>query len=101
MTLSELKRDATNYTWELYYFSFDGGETQAAHYAKNKTRKVVSGSSKSITFEDGGELEWPKASQCSFDEYLYNNSDIIFSIEVDNRTDSPTMLSYHLRPIGE
>ena len=76
MTLSKLKRTATNYTWELYYFSFDGGETQAAHYAKNKPRKVASEVSKSITFEDGGEFIWPKASQCSFDEYLYNNSDL-------------------------
>lgn len=97
--LTQLKKQATNYTWELYSRSFDGGKTQSSQrHGIGKVRNVLRVSSTDFIFEnpEGEEsyLSFPKAKECTFESYLYNDTDTIFTINLGK-----TQVKYHLRPI--
>lgn len=93
--LSELKKDAKNYTWELYKFINPETEQNIPHKYLNVPRKIEKLQSNSLMFEGGSWLYFPKSKDISFEKYLYNDNDVIVTIKEDKFP----IMSYHLRKI--
>lgn len=98
-SLSQLKREAANYTWQLYSFSFDGGKTESNHKFRDMVRTISSVDSQQFWFNTPGHgitsMTFGKASNWSFEKYLYNDIDQIVIVNVPNGP----LMRYHLRPI--
>ena len=98
--LAQLKKEALNYSWELYCFNSSGIPTEKnnPHNFLNITRKVEKIQTNGLYFEGGSWLDFPKASQCTFSKYLNNNVDTILTIKA-GCDKYPLFLSYHLRRV--
>lgn len=105
-TVAELKREAKNYTWELYYNSFMNKVDPFSLPDRIKGERVIAKvQTNSIAFKmpDGREswLDWPKASQIRFDHAQDNNEDTILNVQVDENGLTLGELRYRLRPIKQ
>ena len=98
-SLAQLKREAANYTWQLYSYSHDNGKTEKPRTFKGLIRTVDNVTSKDLYLStpSGASSSMPfgKAENWKFEKYLHNNTDIIVSIQVP---ETPVVVRYHLRP---
>lgn len=111
-TLADLKREAKNYTWEMYYNSLFGGYLQPKHKFYGLQRRVNKIQSNSLAFEYKESksglswLDWPKASELSItnkicvggQEKIAGHGEYIVSITPEDEKECT--LYYHLRPIN-
>ena len=99
-SLAQLKRDAANYTWQLYSFSPDNGKTQKPGPFQGLVRTVDKVTSEAVylSLPSGGSASKPfgKAAYYKFEKYLYNDTDTIVVVQVPG---VPVISRYHLRPI--
>ena len=97
LSYAQLKKNANEYTWQLYMYNLLGIPTDKnmPHKFLNINRNVEHMQSNAIRFEEGSWLYWPKASAVTLTKYLYNDTDIVMTIR---EKDCP-VLSYHLRKI--
>jgi len=99
-TLAQLKREAANYTWQLYSYSHDNGKTEKAHPFKDFVRTVDKVASKEIYLStpsgNSSSMPFGKAANWKFEKYLYNDTDVIVVVQVP---ESSVVMRYHLRPV--
>lgn len=107
-TLADLKRNATKYSWEMYFNSWAGGYLKQGHKLYGLRRKVVMADTVKMGFESPtgvSYLEWPKASELSItdkvcvggQEKQSGHGEYIVSIEP--KEVNRCKIFYHLRPI--
>lgn len=75
MTLTELKRTASNYVWTITAHPY-------GHKLFGVPREVKHVQSNGIQFIDGFWLYWPKASEASF---FMSSGDLCFSIDLEGK----------------
>ena len=110
-TLSDLKREANNYTWEMYYNSWFGGYLQPGHKFYGKQRKVLKVQSNSLCFEIEGQktgswLDWPKARELTITDKVFAGGQEKtaghgeYIICINPADERECTIYYHLRPVS-
>lgn len=110
-TLADLKRNAINYTWEMYYNSGFGGYLKPGDKFYGLRRKVLKVQSNSLSLQSPLDinkpswLEWPKATELTItdkisaggQEKIAGHNEFIVLIEpIDPKG---CAIFYHLRPV--
>lgn len=85
MTLSELKKEASNYVWTLSAHPF-------GHKSLGKPRNVIKQQTNAIMFADNSWLYWPKANECCF---FMSSGELCFSVDLGSGA-----MTYVLRSNG-
>lgn len=103
-TLADLKREAKNYTWEMYFSSCVGGYLKHGHKFYGLPRKLVMTDTVKMGFESitgVSYLGWPKASELSITDQVVTGGQIKtpghgeFIVVIKGKFE----IRYHLRPI--
>lgn len=109
-TLADLKREAKNYTWEMYYNSWFGGYLKPGQKFYGLQRKVLKTQSNSLRLESptsngGSWLDWPKASELTITDKVFaggqektaDHGEYILTITPPDEKECT--IYYHLRPL--
>lgn len=107
-TLADLKREAKNYTWEMYFNSWGGGYLKPGAKLYGLHRKVVSADTVKLGFESPtgvSYLEWPKASELSITDQVCTGGQVKqaghgeYIVSINPANEQGCIIHYHLRPV--
>lgn len=109
-TLADLKRQAADFTWEMTFNSWSGGQLKEGHKLFGKQRKVIRVQTNGLWFESetaksGSWLDFPKANELHIEDRVFAGhverpeSCGEFYVKIIPKDSKGCMLGYHLRPI--
>lgn len=99
-TLADLKRNAQNYSWEMIFNSWFGGDLKEGQKFYKLQRTVGKVQTNSLAFNTNGRLswlDWPKASE--IDIIPYDNENGAFVVLITPSDEKECAMRYVLRPI--
>ncbi len=100
-TIADLKRQATNYTWEMVWNSWFGGPLQPVHKFYGLKREVGKVQSNSLAFNSPNGLswlDWPKSSETLIEEMPGPSNKGCYYLKICPKDEKDCKLTYILRP---